>query len=1248
MATQKADGSIYIKTEIDTTEAKASVKEIASLLKRLSNQVKTIGKSMEKAISGGIKAPDTKGMDVVEEKAKTVAEELEKTAQAEKKLDNIDIKTTALDTLDKAIETTGQKLAELEKAQMDVFNRNQSATSSPVFQAMESAAAKLDQQYEELLAKKKQLEAPTAITDSGLPKTAKLTGGTGLASEESAKALQKLNVEITGTETSVESLNTDLGQTTQLQDEISNSNIKTTAYQILEDSLQRLDAQFEQVATAQQEIFTRNQSATSSPAFMALESAAESLGRQYDELLAKKKQLESSSAVVQPKQQVSLPQSAPITGNYTATASKESQKALDALNKEISKTNSKEMSLAGTNNKLGSSYKNLSQNVDNTKNKTSGASSIFSRLGSAVSGLGKKLGGLAQNLMSTSDSANNARFSIGRMVGMSILYSTVFGMISKVNSGIMTGINNLAQYSSATNASISSMMSALTQLQNSLATAFAPILSVVAPILTAFMNMLSRAITYVGMFIAALTGQKSFTKAKAVQEDYAASLQKSSSSANKAAKSTKKNASATKKANKEMQTYLSGLDEIRQFQKEKDNTPSSNSTPSAGGGGGGYTGPSIGDMFEKVPIESSIADMAKKIKDLIKKEDWEGLGAYIASGINKGLQKIYDAINWNNVGPKITYFVNAFTRTFNSLVDHIDWDLMGRTVGAGINTIVNTLNLLIEGINWKNLGSKIATGINGLFNEVNWDNVGRLFANKINVPFQMLEGAVNTLNWAKIGTSIGGFLNGAINQIDVKSIGTSLSGLALGILTTLDNALTTTNWSQLGTKLATLLTSIDWVGIFVSAISVAGKAITALTQLGVSFMDNLAKGITNGTQQFISKGLSALTSFTANLRSNAGKLVDSGLKLMLNLAKGIAKAMPDIIKNVPQIVINIAGVINDNAPKILLAGVQLIAILLKGLIQSIPTLIANVPKIVQAIVSVFTAYNWLSLGKSLITGIKNGIMNAKNTAVDAMKNTYNGLIDAIKNLPSKLKGLGENGIKGIGNGITGKLSGLKTTAGKILTNIIEAVKNLPKELSKKATSAIRDMKTTFKNVDWGSIGMNVVKGIAKGVGDFAWILVDKMTGLAQKAWEGVKDFFGIHSPSRLMRDTVGKMIPAGITVGLEKAFPDTIDTLLDQSKQLANVPFTAPYVANGAVIPAKASAVIAQKQHSTDSSNNDVLNLLEQLLSVTKSLESDNSGNNGGDYHFTAQINRRTLFDEFIEEAKLRQMSNGRNPFSLA
>lgn len=1245
MATQKADGSIYIKTEIDTTEAKASVKEIASLLKRLSNQVKTIGKSMEKAISGGIKAPDTKGMDVFEEKAKTVAEELEKTAQAEKKLESIDIKSNALDTLDKAIESTGQKLAELEKAQMDIFNRNQSATASPAFQAMESAAAKLDQQYEQLIAKKKQLETSTT-GNTGLPKTGKLTGGTGLASEKSANALAKLNAEITGTETKVELLNNSLEQTVQAQQKISDSSINTTAYQILEQTLQQVEAQFNQVAQTQQELFARNQSVTSSPAFMALESAAEKLGRQYDSLIAKKRQLESGGGTVQ----TPAIKTAPMTGAYSATASSASQKALDALNKEITQTDAKEKGLVNTNSRLGSSFKNVSQSVDSAKTKTGGISSIFSRMGGVVSGLGKRLGGLAQNFTSTTNSANNASFSIGRMVGMSVLYSTVFGMISKVNSGIMTGINNLAQYSSATNASISSMMSALTQLQNSLATAFAPILSVVAPILTAFMNMLSKAITYVGMFIAALTGQKSFTRAKAVQEDYAASLNKTSSGANKAAKATKNNAKATKKANKEIQTYLSGLDEVRQYQKEKDNDTPSSSTPSAGGGGGGggYTGPSIGDMFEKVPIESSIADIAKKIKGLIKKEDWEGLGAYIASGINKGLQKIYDAINWNNVGPKITYFVNAFTRTFNSLVDHIDWDLMGRTVGAGINTIVNTLNLLIEGIDWKNLGAKIGVGINGMFNEVDWSNVGRLFANRINIPFQMLAGAVNTLKWDTIGKSIGQGLNGAIEQIDVNSISLGLSGLAIGILTTLENALDTTNWSLLGTKLAQLLTGIDWVGILVKAISVAGKALNALTSLGTSFMDNLAKGITNGTQQFISKGLSALTNFTANLRSNAGKLVDSGLQLMLNLAKGIANAMPDIIKNVPEIVINIAGVINDNAPKILVAGVKLIAILIKGLIQSIPTLIASIPKIIMAIVSVFAAYDWLSLGKSLIVGIKNGIMGAKSNAVNAIKNVYSSLVNGIKNLPSKLKEIGTNGVKNVGSGITGKLSTVKTAARKIITYAVNGIKGLPSSLATKAKNAVVKMKDKFTKVNWLSVGKNIVKGIAKGIGDFAWILVDKMTGLARKAFDSVTSFFGIHSPSRLMRDKVGKMLPAGISVGLERAFPDTIKTFMNQAKELASVPFKTPEIATGKIIPAKASAVIAQKQSDTNSNNNDVINLLEQLLAVMKDLESDNNGNNGGDYHFTAQINRRTLFDEFIEEAKLRQMSNGRNPFSLA
>lgn len=1291
MATQKADGSIYIKTEIDTTEAKASVKEIASLLKRLSNQVKTIGKSMEKAMSGGIKAPDTKGMDVVEEKAKTVAEELEKTAQAEKKLESIDIKSNALDTLDKAIETTGQKLAELEKAQMDIFNRNQSATASPAFQAMESAASKLDQQYEQLIAKKKQLDSGT-----------------------------------------------------------------TTA---------------------------------------------------------------------QPTEKV---RTAPITGNYAKTASEESEKALNTLNKEISKTDAKERNLVGTNGKLGSSYTNVGSKVAETNGKlsktrilttllSSGISKLgnaLKKVGSSALSVGKRIGSLATSFLNTSQSADNARFSIGRMVGMSILYSTVFGMIGKVNSAVASGMQNLAQYSNRTNAALSSLMSALTRLKNSFATAFSPILTAIAPALVTLINLISKALTYVGMFIAALTGQKTFTKAVGVQQDYAASLGSTASASNDAAKASKKNTNATKKANKENQTYLSGLDEIRQFQKK--NKDDSDTTPSTGGGvGGGGGGLSPSDMFQEVPIASSIKGIADKIRKLIKDEDWEGLGAYIASGINKGLQKIYNAINWNNVGPKITYFVNAFTRTFNSLADHIDWDLLGRTVGAGINTLVNTMNLLIEGIDWNNLGTKFSVGFRGLVNEVNWTNLGNLLGNKFMIAWNIFNGFVSDMSrksnlgltgWEELGTSLGNLVNGIFDKVNFTTIADTLvkgingafatlgafvktvdwSGIAKNITNglnamiqgidwatagqTLSDAVTSllgvfasvaqnTDWNGLGRGIGTFLNNIDWGTIFsqvftiitnvlgglisglasttagklalalgtaIGAINLAGsfsKMLTGKSLLaniilalgksgGGGIIGTIASGLSTGLVAiFGAEGILATTLIPAigSFVSMIGTAL-SGLAALFTFPAGVIVAA--IVAGVTLIVLNwdkvkaVAGKVAEFAKgawEKLKSGFDTVAsgigeageTIKKGwesvkekagdLRDGIKERIEKLPE---------NAQTW---GQGIVNGlqekISGGIETVKSTASTlrhGIEDNVSGVVekfrqfgnDAMSKIRDNLSGQNLSTVKvkaeavknSVSDGFKGVISNFGTHASDAMKNVkntfeenkqgvVDKVENVRDKMVgglKKLKSlmagnsdspvkeAIRKMKTVFSGVNWGNVGLNVVKGIVQGVGNNAYRLVNKMMDLAKEAWNAVKDFFGIHSPSRLMRDTVGKMIPAGITVGLEKAFPDTIDTLLDQSKQLANIPFTAPYVASGAVIPAKASAVIAQKQHSTDSDNNDVLNLLEQLLSVMKSLESDNSGNNGGDYHFTAQINRRTLFDEFIEEAKLRQMSNGRNPFSLA
>lgn len=391
--------------------------------------------------------------------------------------------------------------------------------------------------------------------------------------------------------------------------------------------------------------------------------------------------------------------------------------------------------------------------------------------GAIVGGLKKISGGI----FAIHKSANKSTLSLKNLLKYAFGIRTLFVLFNKLRGAISEGIQNLAKYDLAThtgtvNQSLSELQGALTQLKNSFATAFAPILTVAAPILVQFINLISQAVTRVGMLIAALTGQKTFVKAIAVQENYAASLDNTANSAKKAAKA--------------LQGYLSPIDEINRYDD-------GGSSDSGIGSGGKYTGPSAGDMFEEVPIESSIKGIADKVKELVQSEDWEGLGAYMAEGINKGLQKVYNVISWDNVGPKITDFVTAFTRTFNSLADHINWDLMGRTLGTGINTAINTLNLLIGdgGIDFNKIGSSIAKALRGAIREIDWKSLGQLLGNKFMVSWKLLSGFIQEMSrksdagitgWTELGKSIGRTMTGMFEKISFKDIANAIVGVING------------------------------------------------------------------------------------------------------------------------------------------------------------------------------------------------------------------------------------------------------------------------------------------------------------------------------------------------------------------------------------------------------------------------------------------------------------------------------------
>lgn len=401
-----------------------------------------------------------------------------------------------------------------------------------------------------------------------------------------------------------------------------------------------------------------------------------------------------------------------------------------------------------------------------------------------ISGLKK----VSSGVFAIHKTANKSTFSLKRMLATSLLMAAVFRGISGAMSGVTTGFQNLAQYSQRTNADISLLMSSLTQLKNSLATAFAPILTVIAPILSGFIDMLSRTATYVGMFLASLTGQKVFTKAVKVQENYAAGLGKTATNADKATKALKR--------------YLSPLDEMSRYETE------SNSDSGGNSGGDGYTAPTPGQMFEEVPIEDKIKKLADKIKKFIKTEDWEGLGKFLADEINKGMAHVYDAISWKKVGPKITKFVRAFTRTFNSLVKYLDFDLLGRTIGAGINTAIRTANLLIGngGIDFKQLGSKIAQGLKGAIREISWVELGNLLGNYFMISWHLLNGFVTDMSkkndagltgWAELGKALGKAVNGLFDKVDFSEIAITLTTGLNGTFELLENFTKTVKWDDL-------------------------------------------------------------------------------------------------------------------------------------------------------------------------------------------------------------------------------------------------------------------------------------------------------------------------------------------------------------------------------------------------------------------------------------------------------------------
>ena len=326
----------------------------------------------------------------------------------------------------------------------------------------------------------------------------------------------------------------------------------------------------------------------------------------------------------------------------------------------------------------------------------------------------------------------------------------------------------------------------------------------------------------------------------------------------------------------------------------------------------------------------------------------------------------------------------------------------------------------------------------------------------------------------------------------------------------------------------------DILPVALSLIQFIAEAVTTnvpiLLQKGYEILQNLINGFVEAIPEALPKILDFIQGIGDKISEAAPGLIQKGFELLQKLVEGIVTAIPILIAKVPQIVTTFANVINDNFPTILAKGVQLLGQLALGILQAVPDLISHIPDIVQAIVAVFTAYNWATLGKNIITFFKNGITSMISAVTSAAKNVQNGIINTIKNLPSTLSNLGKNAVSKLANAIA---SGISNIVGKA-KNIVSGIKN------------------AFTSFNWGSIGSNIIKGIANGIAGAVGGLVNAAINAAKSAFNAAKKALGIHSPSRLFRDKIGKMMALGMGIGFEKNIPvdDMQKSLNDPLKKI--------------------------------------------------------------------------------------------------
>ena len=304
------------------------------------------------------------------------------------------------------------------------------------------------------------------------------------------------------------------------------------------------------------------------------------------------------------------------------------------------------------------------------------------------------------------------------------------------------------------------------------------------------------------------------------------------------------------------------------------------------------------------------------------------------------------------------------------------------------------------------------------------------------------------------------------------------------------------------------------------------KNLPTLMKCGKQILESLAQGIIAFLPELIPIALDIIQMLIDGIVSFLPQILEVATKIIQTLITGIIEILPQLIPMALQIVQTLFNAIIENLPQLIEAGIQLIQQLIVGIAQMLPTLIPQaIDCILTIVIGLLDNIDLIvDAGIELIMGLAEGLIEALPIIIDKAPEIIEKLVSALIKNQTKII---EAGIKL-----------LIALAGGLIKAIPQLISKIPEIIS----AMVRGFLDGISQIT--NIGKNMIEGLWNGIQGAAGWIKDKVSGFAKGVLDGMKSALGIHSPSTLFRDQVGKNIALGVGEGFE----DNISKVYRQMK----------------------------------------------------------------------------------------------------